>query len=111
MSNAARKRLRTIAVVLSTVLVLLSIAQRLCAQTTVGTGSIVGTVNDPTGAVVNGAKVTITNVATGQLIHLLTNASGSFNSGALIPGNYKTLVSATGFSTADACGWRIVIWL
>jgi hypothetical protein len=102
MSNAARKRLRTIAVVLSTVLVLLSIAQRLCAQTTVGTGSIVGTVNDPTGAVVNGAKVTITNVATGQLIHLLTNASGSFNSGALIPGNYKTQVSATGFSTAEA---------
>jgi carboxypeptidase family protein len=46
-------------------------------------------------------SVTITNVATGQIINLTTNSSGSFNSGALIPGNYKTQVSAKGFSTAE----------
>jgi len=40
----------------------------LCAQTTVGTGSIVGIVRDPTGAVMGGASVMITNVVTGQLI-------------------------------------------
>ena len=73
----------------------------LFAQTTVGTGSIVGTVSDPSGAVISGGKVTITNVATGQVIELATNSSGSFNSGALIPGNYKTLVSAKGFSSAE----------
>lgn len=84
------------------VLSLLSIAFPLFAQTTVGTGNVVGTVSDPSGAVVSGAKVTIANLATGQLIYLTTNPSGSFNSGALIPGNYKTLVSAKGFSSAEA---------
>lgn len=92
---------RTLVAVLSAAVMLLSIPRPSFAQTTVGTGSIVGTVSDPSGAVVSGAKVTITNVATGQVIHLLTNSSGAFDSGALIPGNYKTLVSAKGFSTAE----------
>jgi hypothetical protein len=69
----------------------------LLAQTTVGTGSIVGTVSDPSSAVISGANVTITNVAAGQVIELTTNSSGCFNSGALIPGNYKAQVSAKGF--------------
>ena len=42
----------------------------LIAQTTVGTGSIVGTLTDPQGAVITGAKVTITNIGTGQVIEL-----------------------------------------
>src|ERR1700674_1496544 len=101
MSAATGKFARVSACVLAAWLVLLSISRPLCAQTTVSTGSIVGTVSDPSGAVVSGAKVSITNVATGQLINLTTNSSGSFNSGALIPGNYKTLVSAKGFSSVE----------
>ena len=92
---------RTLVAVLSAAVMLLSIPRPSFAQTTVGTGSIVGTVSDPSGAVINETKVTITNVANGQIIHLLTNSSGSFNSGALVPGNYRTLVSAKGFSTAE----------
>ena len=38
------------------------------AQTTVSTGSVVGTVTDPQGAVVGGAKVTITEKATGHVV-------------------------------------------
>ena len=71
------------------------------AQTTVGTGSIIGTVVDPTGAVVDNARVTVTNVDTGQAINLSTNASGAYNSGALIPGNYRVRVAAKGFATAE----------
>jgi hypothetical protein len=71
------------------------------AQTTVGTGSIVGTVTDASGAVVTGAKVGITNAATSQQINLTSNSAGAFNSGALAPGNYKVLVSAKGFSAVD----------
>jgi len=89
---------RILAFTLWTVLSLLSLARPMLAQTTVSTGSIVGTVSDPSGAVINGASVSITNVATGQMIDLITNSSGSFNSGALVPGNYKTQVSAKGFS-------------
>jgi hypothetical protein len=71
------------------------------AQTTVGTGSIVGIVSDPSGAKISGATITITNTGTGQLIEVTTNSSGSFNSGALVPGNYKTDLSARGFNTAE----------
>ena len=76
-------------------------AQAIFAQTTVGTGSVVGTVSDPSGAIIAGAQITITNIATGQVVELTTNSSGSFNSGALIPGNYKTLVSAKGFRSVE----------
>jgi len=69
------------------------------AQTTVGTGSIVGTVSDPQGALVPNARVTIKNAGTGQTITTASNASGSFSSGALEPGNYRVQVTATGFKT------------
>jgi len=101
MSGAAEKFARAFAVVLGAWLAFSGIARPLFAQTTVGTGSIVGTVSDPSGAVVSGAKVTIANVAAGQITSVTTNSSGSFNSGALVPGDYKTRVSAKGFATAE----------
>jgi hypothetical protein len=73
----------------------------LLAQTTVGTGSIQGTVTDPSGAVVSGAKVSITNQGTGQTQTVTTNAAGSYTSQALDPGGYKVQVSAKGFSTVN----------
>src|ERR1700674_5164233 len=102
MSAATGNFARVFACVLAAGLALLSITHPLFAQTTVSTGSIVGIVNDPSGAVISEAKITITNLATGQLINLTTNSSGSFNSGALVPGSYKALVSAKGFSSAEA---------
>jgi len=81
--------------------VLSSIVLQLFAQTTVGTGNIVGIVNDPSRAVVSGAQVQITNVVTGQLIHLITNPLGFYHSGALVPGDYRVRVSAEGFSSVE----------
>lgn len=86
--------------VLVSMFVLLSSAL-LVAQTTVATGSIVGTVTDPSGALVDGARVVITNVGTNRTVTLNSNTAGSFNSGALEPGNYKVQVSAKGFSTVS----------
>src|SRR5207245_11486293 len=101
MSAAGTRFTRILALALSAAFALLSLPRPLFAQTTVGTGSIVGTVSDPSGAVVIGAKVTITNVATGQVINLTTNSSGAYNSGALVPGDYRVQVSAKGFSSVD----------
>ncbi len=70
------------------------------AQTTVSTGSIQGTVTDPSGAAVAGAKVTITGKATGSVATTTTSGSGSYSSGGLIPGDYEVKVEQPGFSTS-----------
>ncbi len=71
------------------------------AQTTVSTGSIVGTVTDPSGAVVQHAKVSVTNADTGRVSAVQTTTSGGFTSGALQPGNYKVQVSVKGFKSVE----------
>lgn len=71
------------------------------SQTTVGTGSIVGTVTDPSGAYVPGATIKVTNTQTGQVINATANAAGAYNSGALTPGSYRVQVAAKGFSTVE----------
>src|SRR5215471_9422586 len=71
------------------------------AQTTISTGSINGTVTDPSGAVVVGAKVTITNRDTGQAIATATNSSGNYTSGTLAPGNYSLRVESQGYKTSE----------
>ncbi len=73
----------------------------LLAQTTLSTGSIVGTVTDPSGAVVDGAKVVIANTGTNQTVTLTSNSAGAFSTGPLDPGSYKVQVSAKGFSTVS----------
>jgi Carboxypeptidase regulatory-like domain len=78
---------------------LLLFTPSLFAQSTVATGSIVGTITDPSDAVVTGAEVAITNISTGQVIHVTTNSAGTYNSGALIPGDYILQVTAKGFRT------------
>ena len=71
------------------------------AQTTVATGSIQGNVTDPSGAVVSGAKVTITDKSRGSVINTTTNSSGSYASGALVPGEYVVRVEAPGFKATQ----------
>jgi hypothetical protein len=99
MTRIARMGPAVIAVAL---LAMVSANSLLFAQTTVGTGSISGTVTDPSAAVIRGAEITITNLATGQQTIVTTNSSGDFSSGALVPGEYKTTVSATGFRAAES---------
>ena len=60
-------------------------------------GSIEGTVTDQSGAVVAGAKITITELATRRILNLSTTSAGIFVARALPPGNYKVQISATGF--------------
>jgi hypothetical protein len=69
------------------------------AQSTVSTGSIQGTVTDPNGAVVPNAAVTITSKATGQTTKFTSSSSGTYASGALIPGEYEVRIEAKGFQT------------
>jgi hypothetical protein len=65
------------------------------------TGSVRGTVTDPSGAVVAGAKVAVTNNATGVVTRTATDKSGLYNVGFLVLGNnYTVTITAPGFDTA-----------
>ena len=85
---------------LSLVCVLLS-SLTLLAQTTISTGSIQGLVTDPSGAVVGGAKISISDKATGRLITVKSTSAGAYTSGALTPGDYTLRVEAQGFKTSE----------
>jgi hypothetical protein len=68
-----------------------------------GTGDLTGTVMDPTGAVVPGAKLTLTNSDTGVVRTAETNEVGLFRFVSLpIVGTYNLKVEATGFKTYEA---------
>ncbi|MEO7660325.1 MAG: carboxypeptidase-like regulatory domain-containing protein, partial [Pyrinomonadaceae bacterium] len=69
------------------------------AQTT---GSMSGTVTDPSGAVVPGATVTVVNTATGAERSAVASSTGAFDFQALQPGNYTISVEASGFRKAIA---------
>src|SRR5947209_3077095 len=66
------------------------------------TGSLNGTVNDPSGAVVAGATVTAVNTATGAERSAVSSSSGTFDFQALQPGTYTVSVDAKGFRRAVA---------
>ena len=63
--------------------------------------TLVGTVTDPSDAVVANAKVTITEVGTGQVYSVTTGVGGDFVRPALKPSTYSVTVSAPGFKTAE----------
>src|ERR1019366_3087593 len=63
-------------------------------------GTILGTVTDPSGAVVAGASVKVRNVATGLERTTATSADGSYAVSELPIGSYTVTVSLTGFQTA-----------
>ncbi|MCW5982078.1 MAG: TonB-dependent receptor [Bryobacteraceae bacterium] len=62
-------------------------------------GTIVGTVTDPTGGVIAGARVTITEDATSLSYQVQTDSGGNYVRPALKPGIYSVQVEATGFKT------------
>jgi hypothetical protein len=62
-----------------------------------GTGSIEGTVTDPSGAAVADATVTATNIATGMETVRKTTLAGVFVIPLLPPGEYTVTIKANGF--------------
>jgi len=98
LNSPRRSPVRLGGLVLIAIFALLMSSVGFC-QTGVSTGSIQGTVTDASGAVLGGAKVSITNKGTGQVIATTTTSTGSYNSGSLVPGEYVVRVEAAGFKT------------
>ena len=83
------------------VLAVSTVASILPLHAQVDTGSITGTVTDASGAVVNGAKVTLTNEGTGAALSLTTGSDGSYTFSPVRIGSYKIDASAQGFKTVS----------
>lgn len=79
------------------VLLVTGLAATLAFGQNANTGEIKGTVTDATGAVVRGAKVTITNVGTGVSIVSSTNSDGIYDAPSVPTGGYTITFSKTGF--------------
>lgn len=82
-------------VIIAALICLLPVAVR--AQVT--TGTISGTVEEQSGAVVPGATVTITNTEKGTSAVYQTDQHGYYNAPFLIPGAYAVKVEKSGFRT------------
>jgi len=70
-------------------------------------GSIQGTVTDQQGAVIAGARVMVTNVATNVELKLTTNSAGIYVATELVPGTYTIHIEAAGFSPLDITGLAV----
>src|ERR1700757_5290564 len=72
------------------------------AQT--GQSNLTGVVSDSSGAIVSGARVNVSNAATGIVRTTVTDGSGLFSIQALNPGEYRVTVSGKGFQTSTITG-------
>jgi len=70
-------------------------------------GSVVGTVTDPSGAIVPGAKVTLTGKLTGAERVDTTDSGGRYSFVNVLPGTYDLKVNATGFRGFAAAGFEV----
>src|SRR6266851_2035294 len=64
-------------------------------------GSILGTVTDPQGGAVSGAKVTVTSLTKSTTEETTTNESGNYSVTHLIPDTYKIRIEGPGFKATD----------
>src|SRR3989449_65677 len=92
-SSAVSRALR-----LAFAFVVISCSSTLIAQ--VDRGNIVGSVSDPSGANVEGAKVVIRNLATDQSVEVTTDSSGAYAANLLRIGTYSVTVERQGFKKA-----------
>src|SRR5215831_2969997 len=65
------------------------------------TGDAVGTVTDPSGAVIPGATVTLTSVGTNAVQTTTTESNGFFRFSLLKPGPYTLVIKQAGFKSVS----------
>jgi hypothetical protein len=67
-------------------------------QATNAAGAIQGTITDQKGAILPGAAISITNLATGARKALVSDSSGFYSVASLDPGRYQVVVTDPGFA-------------
>jgi len=91
--------------ILALTLCLLSIPVAAFSQA--ANGTITGTITDSTGAVVAGAKVDVTNTATGAVFATVSTGTGAYTTSNLPIGPYSVAVTASGFKKYTRSGLSV----
>src|SRR5687767_3558099 len=92
--------MRPIALRVAAALMALLCAAPVLSQTAT-TGVVLGKVTDPSGALVAGAEVTLTDTATTRVRTQRTNDAGQYTFAGVTPGTYELKVTSKGFRTAE----------
>ena len=71
--------------------------------------SLSGTVTDPSGAAIPGAKLTLTNEATGFQSNFVSEATGGYSFRNLTPGKYQLQANATNFKATTEKGIELLV--
>lgn len=87
-------------IAVGTFLACTTFATGLFAQSIIA-GDITGTVYDQSGAIVSGAEVTLTSLATNAMRTTETNVNGVYRLAFVASGEYKIIVRAAGFYTSE----------
>ncbi len=72
-------------------------------------GTITGVVQDPTGAVIGNANVTLTSLDTGMVLKAKSDGGGVYVFSPIKIGNYSVTASATGFETTTQTNLHVSI--
>ena len=90
-------------------LMAVALAHAILARADVG-GAILGTVTDPSGAAVPGARVTLRNPDTGLVRNTTTDSTGSYEFLAVQVGeHYVVEVEASGFRKTSQTGIKLLV--
>jgi hypothetical protein len=88
-------------IVVTTIALLLVIAPFFSAMAQTSKGIIAGVVRDTTGAVVSGAKITVTSQETSETRSAVADERGAYRMDAINSGHYTVTVTAAGFEIAS----------
>src|SRR6266446_1332744 len=91
-------------------ILVLCLAFGVCGSTAVAQavyGSIFGTVTDPQGNAIAGAKVKVTSVTKGTIFETTTNESGNYDVTHLIPDAYRIKIESPGFKSYDIASVQV----
>lgn len=95
MQTCFSSNLRRSILVIAALVAVVCLPMRLAAQ--LDRGEITGTVEDPSGAVIPNATITLTNEATSAKIIAASTSTGTYVFDNVTPGNYTIEASAAGF--------------
>src|SRR5579864_3524232 len=108
-TNSSREKLTPLHLCETLLLITLVLCAGVALSQTASTGAIAGTVTDPSGAVLAGASVKVTNETTGESRTVVSGHDGSFIAPLLLPGTYRVEVSTTGFKTLARTGVPVFV--